>query len=183
MRREESHDWYRTRQGSGSEERKESLVEKYITVNTSSLKKKRSKRENVTVADLAVFHHNPRYFPHYRSLRSEMFLYLILLAGIYYTLPVFQLVYYYQETAESSGNLDTCYYNYLCQYPFGVFNDFGHVFSNIGYVALGLLFIVVVKLRWIFLIIRVDNLKKYFAGVIPTVSLSTTRCILRRNWG
>ena len=73
---------------------------------------------------------------------------LSLLAGIYYTLPVFQLVYYYQETAERSGNLDTCYYNYLCQYPYGAFNDFGHVFSNFGYIILGLLFKLIVWLRW-----------------------------------
>ena len=59
----------------------------------------------------------------------------------------YQLVYYYQETAETTGNLDTCYYNYLCQYPYGAINDYGHVFSNVGYVALGLLFILIVKLR------------------------------------
>lgn len=57
------------------------------------------------------------------------------------------MVYYYQETAETTGNLDTCYYNYLCQYPYGAINDYGHVFSNVGYVALGLLFILIVKLR------------------------------------
>ena len=104
-------------------------------------------RKNVTVADMAVFHHNPRYFPNFLKLRSDLFLYLILMAGIYYTLPVFQLVYYYQKTADSSGNYDTCYYNYLCQYPYGPFKDYGHVFSNIGYVILGLLFIVIVKFR------------------------------------
>ena len=148
LNRMQSHEWYITRQGSAnSEERNDSMVEKYVMVNTANLKQKRANRENVTVADMAVFHHNPRYFPNYMRLRSEMFLYLILLAGIYYTLPVFQLVYYYQETAEISGNLDTCYYNYLCQYPYWVFNDYGHVFSNIGYVLLGLLFIVIVKIR------------------------------------
>ena len=102
----------------------------------------------ISVLDMSVFHHNPEYFPNFMKLRSEMFLYLILLAGIYYTLPVFQLVYYYQETAERSGNLDTCYYNYLCQYPYGAFNDFGHVFSNFGYIILGLLFNLIVMLRW-----------------------------------
>ena len=97
---------------------------------------------------MAVFHHNPKYFPNFLKLRSDLFLYLILMAGIYYTLPVFQLVLYYQETSERSGNLDTCYYNYLCQYPYLAVNDYGHVFSNIGYIILGLLFNLIVKLRW-----------------------------------
>lgn len=96
LAREQSHDWYMTRQGSvdtgvQAEEGKESFVRKYITVDTSKLKQKRANREDVTVADMAVFHHNPEYFPNYLRLRSELFLYLILLAGIYYTLPVFQV--------------------------------------------------------------------------------------------
>ena len=104
-------------------------------------------RLNVTVADMS-FYHDPDYFPSTLKLRSDLFVWLIFLAGIYYTLPVFQLVYYYQETSLKSGNLDTCYYNYLCQYPFGPIADYNHVFSNIGYIISGISFMGIVKYRY-----------------------------------
>ena len=53
----------------------------------------------------------------------------------------------FQETSLNSGNLDTCYYNYLCQYPYGPIADYGHVFSNIGYIILGLVFMGIVYFR------------------------------------
>eukprot|EP00092_Neocalanus_flemingeri_P029565 GFUD01032111.1.p1 GENE.GFUD01032111.1~~GFUD01032111.1.p1 ORF type:complete len:873 (+),score=223.26 GFUD01032111.1:44-2662(+) len=121
-------------------------VKKIVTLDLTEILKKRANRKEVTVADMAV-HYNKEYFPNFMRMRSELFLWLILLAGIYYTLPVFQLVYYYQETAIRSGNLDTCYYNYLCLYPWGPFADYGHVFSNVGYVISGLIFMAIVRKR------------------------------------
>ena len=76
----------------------EAYVTKVIIVDKDKIKQKRTDAENVNVADMAVYH-NPDYFPNFLSLRSDMFVWLIFLAGIYYTLPVFQLVYYYQETS------------------------------------------------------------------------------------
>ena len=46
-----------------------------------------------------------------------------------------------------TGDQDICYYNFLCAHPLGVLSDFNHVYSNIGYVLLGLLFIGLVKRR------------------------------------
>lgn len=103
-------------------------------------------RVNVTVADMS-FYHNSDYFPNTLKLRSDLFVWLIFLAGIFYTLPVFQLVYYYQETSLRTGDLDTCYYNFLCQYPYGPFWDYNHVFSNIGYIICGISFMCIVKYR------------------------------------
>eukprot|EP00092_Neocalanus_flemingeri_P010561 GFUD01011377.1.p1 GENE.GFUD01011377.1~~GFUD01011377.1.p1 ORF type:complete len:900 (-),score=228.82 GFUD01011377.1:79-2778(-) len=121
-------------------------VKKIVTLDLTEILKKRANRKEVTVADMAV-HYNKEYFPNFMRMRSELFLWLILLAGIYYTLPVFQLVYYYQETSIRSGDLDTCYYNYLCLYPWGPFADYGHVFSNVGYVISGLIFMAIVRKR------------------------------------
>jgi uncharacterized membrane protein len=46
-----------------------------------------------------------------------------------------------------SGDEDTCYFNFLCMVHLGPFAAFNNVFSNIGYVLLGILFLVVVKVR------------------------------------
>ena len=43
--------------------------------------------------------------------------------------------------------MDTCYYNYMCQYPYGALSDYGHVFSNIGYILSGVFFMAIVKYR------------------------------------
>jgi len=44
----------------------------------------------------------------------------------------------------STGNQDLCYYNYLCSHPLWLLSDFNHVYSNIGYIMLGILFLILV---------------------------------------
>lgn len=44
----------------------------------------------------------------------------------------------------TTGNQDLCYYNYLCSHPLWVLSDFNHVYSNVGYIMLGLLFLILV---------------------------------------
>ncbi|GFS23448.1 SID1 transmembrane family member 1, partial [Elysia marginata] len=47
-----------------------------------------------------------------------------------------------------SGNLDLCYYNFGCAHPFkDVLSAFNNVISNIGYIMLGILFIIIVRVR------------------------------------
>lgn len=41
-----------------------------------------------------------------------------------------------------TGDQDLCYFNFLCAHPLGELTDFNHVYSNLGYVLLGLLFII-----------------------------------------
>ena len=40
-----------------------------------------------------------------------------------------------------TGNQDLCYYNFKCARRLGVLSSFNSVYSNIGYVMLGLLFL------------------------------------------
>ncbi len=47
-----------------------------------------------------------------------------------------------------SGNEDSCYFNFLCLIKFGPIAAFNNVFSNVGYVLLGVMFIIVVKKRY-----------------------------------
>ena len=43
---------------------------------------------------------------------------------------------------------DLCYYNNECQYAMAGVQDFGNVFSNVGYIILGLFFSLIVAWRW-----------------------------------
>ncbi|XP_076686693.1 SID1 transmembrane family member 1 [Andrena cerasifolii] len=89
----------------------------------------------LSVCDLA--RKDPKILRH----KSRLYLYYLATVAIFYTLPVVQLVITYQHVLHVTGNEDLCYYNFLCAHPFGLLSDFNHVFSNIGYVMLGLLFI------------------------------------------
>ncbi|XP_012944274.1 SID1 transmembrane family member 1 isoform X2 [Aplysia californica] len=68
--------------------------------------------------------------------------------AIFYGLPVAQLVLTYQKILRQTGNQDLCYYNFACAHPLGSYiSSFNNVFSNIGYVLLGILFIIIVYYR------------------------------------
>jgi hypothetical protein len=47
----------------------------------------------------------------------------------------------YQEKLLQSGDADMCYYNFLCSIPVMNVIDFNHIFSNIGYLFFGSLFL------------------------------------------
>ncbi|KAK3907859.1 SID1 transmembrane family member 1 [Frankliniella fusca] len=98
-------------------------------------------KRHLYVCDLA--RKNPR------SLQKKTMMYVgsLLTVATFYVLPVVQLVVSSQKVLQQTGNQDLCYYNFLCSHPLGFLSDFNHVFSNIGYVLLGLLFILLVYRR------------------------------------
>ena len=69
---------------------------------------------------------------------------------LFYSLPVLQLVMTHQGLLHVTGNEDLCYYNFSCANRVGILSDFNHIISNIGYVLLGFLFILIVRRRAIF---------------------------------
>ncbi|KOB70081.1 Sid 2 [Operophtera brumata] len=73
--------------------------------------------------------------------RSKLYLWNVLTVAVFYTLPVIQLVVTYQRLLNQSGNQDLCYFNFLCAHPLLVLSDFNHVYSNLGYILLGFLFL------------------------------------------
>lgn len=73
--------------------------------------------------------------------KSKFYLWHMFIIAVFYSLPVVQLVITYESVSHVTGNQDICYYNFLCTYPVGTISDFNHVYSNIGYVMLGFLFI------------------------------------------
>jgi hypothetical protein len=85
----------------------------------------------------------------YKYLQSQYSVYSwnTVTVGIFYALPAFQLVLSQQLLANYSGEEDLCYYNFKCAHPVGLFNSFNNVWSNIGYVLLGILFIIITRFR------------------------------------
>uniref|UniRef100_A0ABD2X204 SID1 transmembrane family member 1 n=1 Tax=Trichogramma kaykai TaxID=54128 RepID=A0ABD2X204_9HYME len=84
-----------------------------------------------------------------RKLReeSQLYMYYLMTIAIFYAAPVVQLVITDQIMLHMTGNHDLCYYNFLCSHPLMVFSDFNHIFSNLGYVMLGALFMTIVYTR------------------------------------
>ena len=77
----------------------------------------------------------------------DRYVWNLIIVAIFYALPVLQLVITYQRMLNDTGDQDLCYYNFLCTYPLGDLTDFNHVYSNLGYVLLGLLFIILTARR------------------------------------
>nr|XP_035963067.1 SID1 transmembrane family member 1 isoform X1 [Halichoerus grypus] len=81
------------------------------------------------------------------SKKYKIYFWNIVTIAVFYALPVIQLVITYQIVANTTGNQDICYYNFLCAHPLGVLSAFNNIFSNLGYVLLGFLFLLIVLHR------------------------------------
>ncbi|NXL51070.1 SIDT2 protein, partial [Podilymbus podiceps] len=84
-----------------------------------------------------------------RVLRKKYQIYFwnIATIAVFYALPVVQLVITYQTVVNVTGNQDICYYNFLCAHPLGNISAFNNILSNLGYVLLGLLFLLIILQR------------------------------------
>ncbi|CAG9819072.1 unnamed protein product [Phaedon cochleariae] len=89
---------------------------------------------------VSQFSRNPKRI----KKRSYNYLSHTLSIALFYSIPVVQLVVTYQRIVNQSGNEDLCYYNFLCAHPSFGFSDFNHIYSNIGYVMFGIIYIFVV---------------------------------------
>uniref|UniRef100_A0A7N6AXH6 SID1 transmembrane family, member 2 n=1 Tax=Anabas testudineus TaxID=64144 RepID=A0A7N6AXH6_ANATE len=81
-----------------------------------------------------------------QNKKSHCFMNIATIA-VFYALPVIQLVITYQTVVNVTGNQDICYYNFLCAHPLGALSAFNNILSNLGYVLLGLLFLLIVLKR------------------------------------
>ncbi|KAM5319367.1 SID1 transmembrane family member 2 isoform 1-T1 [Glossophaga mutica] len=84
-----------------------------------------------------------------RILRKKYQIYFwnIATIAVFYALPVVQLVITYQTVVNVTGNQDICYYNFLCAHPLGNLSAFNNILSNLGYILLGLLFLLIILQR------------------------------------
>ncbi|XP_064424791.1 SID1 transmembrane family member 2 isoform X1 [Latimeria chalumnae] len=81
------------------------------------------------------------------SKKYQIYFWNIATIAVFYALPVIQLVITYQTVVNVTGNQDICYYNFLCAHPLGALSAFNNILSNLGYVMLGLLFLLIVFQR------------------------------------
>ncbi|KAM6933797.1 SID1 transmembrane family member 2 isoform 2-T2 [Xenentodon cancila] len=81
------------------------------------------------------------------SKKYQIYFWNIATIAVFYALPVIQLVITYQTVVNATGNQDICYYNFLCAHPLGALSAFNNILSNLGYVMLGLLFLLIVLKR------------------------------------
>ncbi|XP_058490243.1 SID1 transmembrane family member 2 isoform X3 [Solea solea] len=81
------------------------------------------------------------------SKKYQIYFWNIATIAVFYALPVVQLVITYQTVVNVTGNQDICYYNFLCAHPMGALSAFNNILSNLGYVMLGLLFLLIVLKR------------------------------------
>ncbi|CAH0761707.1 unnamed protein product [Diatraea saccharalis] len=95
----------------------------------------------LTVAGLS------RATPNAHSRRSDRYFWSSLTVAVVYALPVVQLLITYQRMVFQTGDQDLCYYNFLCAHPLGTLSDFNHVYSNVGYIVFGLIFMLQVRRR------------------------------------
>ena len=80
-------------------------------------------------------------------VRNQLHWIILITSSMFYYLPSIQMVMHSSNLYKDTGDQDYCYYNSLCQMPMGTLRDFNHVFSNLGYAVLGILFICVVHQR------------------------------------
>ena len=102
--------------------------------------------------------------------KSQLYLGVLFLVSLFYSLPVLQMVFSFSYEQGVTGNQDICYYNDLCRKPLGLVRDFNHVFSNLGYCVFGLLFMSIVlfkKLKYQKFLTENTNIEKEDYGV-PT---------------
>ncbi|XP_030076426.1 SID1 transmembrane family member 2 isoform X2 [Microcaecilia unicolor] len=79
--------------------------------------------------------------------KYQIYFWNIATIAVFYALPVVQLVITYQTVVNLTGNQDICYYNFLCAHPLGNLSAFNNILSNLGYIMLGLLFLLIVLQR------------------------------------
>ena len=105
-------------------------------------------RDKLTLHDTCQMIKDDSY---YRRQRSKIYLYLIPLLSLFYLVPSVQMVFAEQKRSKLSGNMEMCYLNYGCSRPYGMFDDFNHIISNVGYVIYGVVFVMLVRLKAKFL--------------------------------
>ncbi len=124
----------------------EAIFKEHRNRRLQSAAERKKRTGALTLADLTV-KVDKELFPDTLRFKSGLYLWIIVLMGVFYTLPVAQLLIGNQNQSVKDGNLDVCYYNFLCKVSYGRLEDYGHIFSNVAYVISGIFFIAICCMR------------------------------------
>jgi len=116
--------------------------QKEMTRAEAAIKRlKKQQKGDLCLEDMAQCIKNNTW---HRRSRSRTYLFLVPLLSLYYLIPSFQMVFAEAERSDSSGDMERCYLNFGCARPWGIFPDFNHTISNLGYIIYGIVFIAIV---------------------------------------
>ena len=99
--------------------------------------------KNITVQDISVI--PIKHLQH----KSNSYTSFALLIGLFYLVPAIQISYLNYQQFAITGIQDICYFNYKCD---GRANDLlgiNNIFSNVGYILLGILFLLITIMKQI----------------------------------
>ena len=108
----------------------------------------------------------------YLQKKYMRFVWGICCIGLFFGIPAFQSSLLKQKLAEEKGDLDFCYYNMKCAQRMGTIDAFNNVWSNSGFVFLGVLFILIVLVRHVTNTAEVDRGVSRYLGLELAMGLS-----------
>ena len=84
-----------------------------------------------------------------RELKNTgmLFLFLVIIVGIFYIVPAVQVSYIRLEQMVSTGELDICYFNFKCERDYNSIRGFNSIWSNISYILLGILALIITVVK------------------------------------
>ena len=91
---------------------------------------------------------------------------------LFYNIPALQSTLLKQKIALQEGDLDFCFYNARCAFHLGQLYAFNNVWSNIGFVLLGVLFMLIVAVRYKAVRMRSERGVDRYVGLELALGLS-----------
>ena len=76
-----------------------------------------------------------------------LYLFLVIIVGIFYMLPAFQVSYTELERMALTGEQDICYINFKCDREHISLRAFNHIWSNITYILLSILTLIITAVK------------------------------------
>ena len=122
-------------------------IEIDVTPNpTESYLRECRRQNNSKLRDTSSFHWKSMFSKTF-NMKNQMYFWILVLCGTFYSLPSIQLTLGTQRINKQTGSLDICYYNYLCRISSKYFQDYANVFSNVSFILCGIIYIFLVYIR------------------------------------
>ncbi|KAI6646003.1 SID1 transmembrane family member 2 isoform X2 [Oopsacas minuta] len=83
----------------------------------------------------------------YLNRNAVMYIFLVIIVGVFYFIPGLQVVYLNHEAVRTTGIQDICYFNYKCAHELNSILAFNSIWSNVSYFLLSFLFFIIVVIK------------------------------------